>query len=299
MNRKIVVVGGGPGGYVAAIRAAQLGAAVTLIEKESLGGTCLNHGCIPSKIMQTTAKMVRKLNHCDEYGININGAVSIDMAALMSRKDRIIHNQITGIESLLKRNKVTYVRGHGRIKRKGFIEVRSAEDGFREIEWDKLILATGSKTLEVDAFPFDNNKIISSTQALGLETVPESMVIVGGGVIGCELACILSDMGVAITIVEALDRLLPLPSVDRDCSKVLQREMKKRKIRILINKTVTAIDVGGPNTKVTIGPSSFVKKINERDRESIQLKVDKVLICIGRQANTDGLGLEALGVKMD
>ncbi|MBW2678345.1 MAG: FAD-dependent oxidoreductase, partial [Deltaproteobacteria bacterium] len=183
MSIKISILGAGPGGYVAAVRAAQLGAEVTLIEKDTLGGTCLNRGCIPSKIMQTTAQMLHQFSRCDEFGISLEGSPVVDMAKLMARKEKIVKTQVRGIEGLLKHNGVTHIKGQGTIKCAGVLAVLSAEGDTREIEWEKLILSVGSEPLEIPAFPFDGEKVISSTHVLSLETIPESMVIVGGGVI--------------------------------------------------------------------------------------------------------------------
>ena len=299
MSIKISILGAGPGGYVAAVRAAQLGAEVTLIEKDTLGGTCLNRGCIPSKIMQTTAQMLHQFGRCDEFGISLEGSPVVDMAKLMARKEKIVKTQVRGIESLLKHNGVTHIKGQGTIKRAGVLAVLSAEGDTREIEWEKLILSVGAEPLEIPAFPFDGEKIISSTHVLSLETIPESMVIVGGGVIGCEFACILSSLGTSVTVVEALDRLLPLPSVDAGCSKVLQREMKKKKIKFLLDKTVTAVDTTGSKAEVTVGPSPFATDVKEKDLQPLQVDAEKVLVCIGRKSNANGIGLETLGLELD
>lgn len=295
---RIAVIGAGPGGYVAAIRAAQLGAEVTLIEADNVGGTCLNHGCIPSKVMITTAEMVEKLQRAAEFGIAIEGSVQPDMQRLMARKNAVIKNQIRGIENLLKHNRIQVVRGTGTIRSPGLAAVRQAA-GDLEIPWDRLILATGTKPLEIPAFPFDGKNIISSDHALNLETVPSSIVIVGGGVIGCEFAFILSALGARVTVVEALSRLLPLPSVDESCSKVLQREMKKRKINVLLNRTVQICEDAGEVLRITIGASSFVQNPSTKDRQPMTIEATQMLVCIGRQPNTADIGLECLGIQPD
>lgn len=299
MSKKIAVLGGGPGGYVAAVRAAQMGADVTLVEKDTLGGTCLNRGCIPSKIMQTTAGMLHQFQRCKDFGIQLEGSPIVDMAALLARKEKIVNTQVQGIANLLKHNGVTHLQGRGTIESNGSLEVKTTQGETLNIAWDTLIMSTGSEPLEIPAFPFDGRKIISSTEALNLEKVPESMVIVGGGVVGCEFACILADLGTRVTVVEALGRLLPLPSVDAGCSKVLQREMKKRKIKFLLDKTVTAVDTSGNLASVTIGPSPFAENIREKDLQPLQIEADKVLVSIGRKSNTHSIGLENLGMEMD
>ena len=299
MSKKIAVLGGGPGGYVAAVRAAQLGAEVTLIEKGPLGGTCLNWGCIPSKVMQTTAGMLRRFRRCEEFGITVEGTPAVDMAALMARKEKIVATQVRGIENLLKHNGVAYIKGTGTVESKGSLNVVTAQGDALNVAWDALVISTGSEPLEIPAFPFDGQKVISSADALSLDAVPESMVIVGGGVIGCEFACILADLGSRVTVVEALDRLLPLPSVDAGCSKVLQREMKKKKIKFLLDKTVTAVDKNTAKPTVSIGPSPFAQNTREKDSQPLQVEADKVLVSIGRKSNAPGIGLENIGLELD
>ena len=303
MSTKIAVLGAGPGGYVAAVRAAQLGAVVTVVEKEDVGGTCLNWGCIPSKIMQTTAQMLHNIQRSAEFAIELDGQARIDMARLMARKERILATQRKGIGGLFKHHGITLLKGEGRVDGPGRMVVRRADGTSQMVAWDKLILSTGSGLLEIPSFPFDGEKVISSNSALTLTAVPESIVIVGGGVIGCEFGSILAGMGTNVTVVEALPRLLPLPSVDEGCSKVLQREFKKRKIAFHLNKTVTAVDITGESgrnpARVTIGPSPWAENLRERDRKSLELEAEKVLVCIGRRANSAGLGLEALGVGLD
>ena len=299
MNKRIAVLGGGPGGYVAAVRAAQLGADVTLIEKNALGGTCLNRGCIPSKIMQTTAGMLHRFQRCNEYGIQLEASPIVDMPALMARKEKIVTTQVRGIENLLKHHGVSHLKGTGTIESPGFLEVVTTKGDSQSIPWDTLILSTGSEPLEIPAFPFDGQKVISSTHALNLDRVPDTMVIVGGGVIGCEFACMLAEMGTQVTVVEALDRLLPLPSVDAGCSKVLQREMKKKKIKFLLQKTVTAVDASKDLASVEIGPSPFTGDVKEKDFQPLQVEADKVLVSIGRQSNAHGIGLNNIGLETD
>ena len=231
MEKQVVVIGAGPGGYVAALRASALGADVTIIEKENVGGTCLNWGCIPSKIMKTTADMYLKFHEAREYGIDAPGDPRVDMAALMARKKRIIDTQQKGIHSLLQKGKVTFEQGKGVIEGPNLAAVIKADGTKKEIPYDDLILATGTIPLNISTFPFDGNTILSSNHLLELDAIPESILIVGGGVIGCEFAFILSALGAKVTVVEALDRLLPLDAVDVSCSKIIQREMKKKKIK--------------------------------------------------------------------
>ena len=298
MARKITVIGAGPGGYVAAIRAAQLGAEVTVIEQEAVGGTCLNWGCIPSKVMKTTAEMLEKLRRAQEFGIELGGTVGLDMKALMVRKEKIIKDQTDGVLKLLKHHKIAYLAGRGVIEGPNRVVARMTEGKAMEVRWDRLILAPGSEQANIPAFPFDGQRIISTNDALCLEEVPESILILGGGVIGCEFAFILTALGAQVTVVEALSRMLPLPWVDEESSKVLEREMKKRKITLMLNSTISGVDVGDEKCRVEVGPYRNEQESRHKAK-TIVVEVDKVLICIGRKPAAEGIGLEKLGIKRD
>jgi dihydrolipoamide dehydrogenase len=299
MAKKITVIGAGPGGYVAAIRAAQLGAEVTIVEQEKVGGTCLNWGCIPSKVMKTTAELLEKFRKSREFGITLQGDVVPHMKALMKRKQTIIQDQIKAILSLFNHHKIQYLQGVGTLKSPHLCAVKLADGSTVEVSSDGLILALGSVPMEISPFPFDGMRILSSNHALELQEIPESLLIVGGGVIGCEFAFIFSSLGSRVTVVEALSRLLPLPSVDEGCSKVIQREMKKRKIQFMVNRIVEEVEEMGQGWCVTIGPSQFGAEPSKKDLKPLTLEVDKILVCIGRQANTAGMGLEKIGIKVD
>ncbi|WP_419658628.1 GcvL: dihydrolipoyl dehydrogenase (E3 component of 2-oxoglutarate dehydrogenase complex) [Desulfosarcina variabilis str. Montpellier] len=299
MTTKITILGAGPGGYIAAIRAAQLGAEVTVIEKENVGGTCLNWGCIPSKIMITTADMLERFHQAKAFGIALEGTVKADMQQLMARKQSVIQSQSKGILGLFSHHKIQYIKGTATIDGPNRVRVTQPDGEQNQVSWDKLILATGTRPLEIPSFPFDGETILSSNHALSLTQVPKSVMIVGGGVIGCEFAFILSSLGAQVTVVEALDRLLPLPSVDADCSKVLQREMKKRKIKFLVNRTAQTVEAGDGGLNVTIGPSPFMEAPSEKDKQPVTAQVEKMLVCIGRQPNTADLGLDTIGLEPD
>jgi len=298
MAHKITVIGAGPGGYVAAIRAAQLGAEVTVIEREAVGGTCLNWGCIPSKVMKTTAEMLDKFRRAREFGIELGGAVGPDMKALMVRKEKIIKDQTEGVIKLLKHHKITYVAGRGAIEGPNRVVARMTNGKAMEARWDRLILAPGSEQANIPAFPFDGQRIISTNDALCLEEVPESILILGGGVIGCEFAFILTALGAQVTVVEALSRMLPLPWVDEESSKVLEREMKKRRITLMFNSTISAVDRGDEKCRVEVIPYRNDQE-PEHKAKTIVVEADKVLICIGRKPAAEGIGLEQLGIKRD
>ena len=299
MAAKVLVIGGGPGGYVAAVRAAQLGGEVTVVEKENVGGTCLNWGCIPSKIMKTSAELLEKIHQAQGFGLAVTGEAKPDMERLMARKASVINTQIKGIEGLLKHHKIKLMKGEGIIDGPGKASVRGADGSTAAVDFDRLILAMGSTPMNIPAFPFDGDRILSSNHILAITEVPQSILIVGGGVIGCEFACILSALGAKVTVVEALDRLLPLPSVDADCSKVLQREMKKRKIDIHVNRTVAAVAKTEAGVSVTIGPSPFAADLKEKEKVPFQVEAQKVLVSIGRSPATSGVGLEKIGLTLN
>ena len=299
MSLKIAILGAGPGGYVAAVRAAQRGGEVTIVENDNLGGTCLNWGCIPSKILKSAADRLVDIKHAGSFGIKADPNPEVDMAALSARKEKVIQAQRKGIETLLEHHGIHHLKGRGRIKAAGVVTVAGADNRLQEVAYDRLIIATGSRPLDIPAFAFDGCRIISSNEALYLDEIPESIVIVGGGVIGCEFAGILSAFGSKVTVVEALDRLLPLPSVDADCSKVLAREMKKRKIGFHVNRIVESVDSGGRLLKVKMGPSPFAENLKEKDKKPLEIEANQVLVCIGRAANTTDIGLENIGVAID
>ncbi len=299
MSTRIAILGAGPGGYVAAVRAAQLGAEVTVIEEDNVGGTCLNWGCIPSKIMIRTAGMLHDFQRAQEYGIAVEGAVGVDMQRLMARKQALLQNQRKGILKLLEHHKIRCIKGSGFVEGHGMVSVRPPDGPKIEVPWDKLILATGTRPFDIPAFPFDSQRILSSNHALGLQAVPGSILIVGGGVIGCEFAFMLSCLGARVTVVEAMPRVLPLPSVDEACSTLLLREMKKRKIKVILNRTVEACQEEEGRLRVVIGPSPLLKNPSEKDRAPLSETVDQMLVCIGRAPNSNGIGLENLGVALD
>ena len=299
MTTKITIIGAGPGGYAAAIRAAGLGADVTVIEKESLGGTCLNRGCIPSKILKTSAEILEKFHRAKDFGIKTDGRALVDMRRLMIRKETVIQNQANGMLKQFKDKKIRFIKGSAHIAGSNLVTVIRDDGEMIEVIWDKLILALGSVPLDNEIFPFDGRKILSSREALNLYDVPKSILIVGGGVIGCELASIFKSFGSEVTLVETMSRLLPLPSVDEGCVKILMREMKKSKIGVLLNQTVERVEKVEDKLRVGIGPSVSVCEAEGKSIESSIIEAERLLVCIGRKPCTDGIGLEKLGVKMD
>jgi len=298
MGHRIVVLGGGPGGYVAALRCAQLGAEVTLVEGSDLGGTCLNRGCIPSKILKTTADYLEWTRHAGEFGVSFAGEATLDPQGLQARKERILQMERRGIERLLKRRGISLIRGWGRIEGKGRLSVQSGSAQPLQIAWDRLILATGSRPLALPGIPFDGDRVLSSDDALNVESVPDSLLIVGGGVIGCEFASIFTAFGTQVTLVEALDRLLPLPSVDESCSRTLLREMKKRKIRCHLGHIVQEVEKTPEGLTARLAPSPFLSTEPQKSPPGA-VRVEKMLVCVGRRPATEDLGLESIGITVD
>jgi len=297
MSEKIIIIGAGPGGYIAALRGAALGGEVTLIEKENLGGTCLNSGCIPSKIMKNSADLFLKCLKADKLGIKIEGTIAPDMAALMDRKEKIISSQRKGIASLLQSRGITIKTGFGTIKYANLVELTSVDGQKEELTFDKLIIAVGTRPLDVPDFPFDHEKILSSDDILVLDRIPKSMTIVGGGVIGCEFAFIFSALGCDVIIVEAMSRLLPLPSVDEACSKLLLREMKKRKIKVICDTIVTHADTTGNGVGISLALSPFTDNPKPKKLKNGKIESEIMAVCIGRTPLSDDLGLENIGLS--
>ena len=299
MQQHIIVVGGGPGGYVAAVRAAQRGARVTLVEKGHVGGTCLNWGCIPSKILKETADRLTDAGRWASFGIDLGAAPRLNLPALNDRKKRVIDAQRKGIAHLLRQHGVEHIQGTAQIDGPGRLLVTTDAATPAALSWDRLIIATGSVPAPLPGLPFDGKRVLSSDDALYPERLPASLVVVGGGVIGCELACIYQAFGTAVTVVEALGRLLPLPSVDAAISKVLAREMKKQKIPFFINQVVTAAAPTGEGLHIDLGPSPFAGSQAGSGKGGAALAAEAMLVCIGRRAATAGLGLDTIGVALD
>lgn len=278
----VVVIGGGPGGYAAAIRCAQKNASVGLVEKADMGGTCLNRGCIPSKALLGSAHFLTLAKHANLMGLEISG-LKPNWSKMQARKDAIVKGFRQGVTGLVASNKIKLFEGKGIVTAPGTVKVEG-KSGVEEISAKKIILATGSEPVEIGAFAFDGEVIISSKEALSLGAIPASMVIIGGGVIGCELACVYATVGCKVTIVEALDGLLP--NEDEWVGKLIARELKKLGITSMVSQKVTAVDVAGSQAKVSLESGSV-------------LDAEKVLVAVGRCAVCDAETVEALGLAMN
>ena len=277
---RICILGSGPGGYVAAIRAAQLGAEVTVIEKNEVGGTCLNWGCIPTKALLASCDTLSKLRRADEYGIEMQGNIFPDFPKIIARKDRIVNTQVKGIKSLFATWGIRLIQGRGRIDSASDVIVESP-DSADKIHTDAILVATGSRPLEIPAFPFDHRQIISSDDALSLREIPKSLLIVGGGIIGCEFAAIFRELGSEVTIIEMLPRLVPVE--DYEISSVLEREMKKKKVRFMTGTKVDSLTADGQTVHALLS-------------DGTSLTSEKALVAVGRSLNTEHIGLKSAGI---
>jgi len=290
MKYDVTVIGSGPGGYVAAIRAAQLGFKTAIIEKYStLGGTCLNVGCIPSKALLDSSEHYHNATHTfNEHGIGVSG-VKLDMKQMIKRKSDVVSQTCDGVSYLMKKNKIEVHQGVGSIKNKNTVTVTDAKGKTTDLETDKIIIATGSKPITPAAFNYDKKRVISSTEALNIDKLPKKMVVVGGGVIGLELGSVFARLGTEVEVVEFQDKLLG--GMDKDLAKELQRSLKKIGIKFHLKHKVT--DVKATKTSVKVS-------VQKRDsEETFDIKADYCLIAIGRRAYTDGLGLENVGIAVD
>ncbi|MDX6749985.1 dihydrolipoyl dehydrogenase [Geminicoccaceae bacterium 1502E] len=286
----LVVIGGGPGGYVAAIKAAQLGLRTACVEKRgSLGGTCLNVGCIPSKALLHSSHLFELAGHdMARHGVKVSG-VELDLPAMLDNKTKVVDGLTKGIEGLFKKNKVDYLVGHGAIEEAGKVSVRLADGSTRELAAKNILIATGSDVMPLPGVEIDEKRIVSSTGALDLEKVPEHLVVVGGGYIGLEMGTVWSRLGAKVTVVEFLDRITP--GMDGEVAKQFQRILKKQGFEFRLSTKVTGVDSSGERLKVSVEPA--------KGGEAQTLEADVVLVAIGRRPYTEGLGLEKAGVKLD
>jgi len=278
----VVVIGAGPGGFRAARRCAQRGASVAMIEREHVGGTCLNVGCIPSKTLLASAHLLLRARHASEMGIDIPSATP-NWPRIQQRREAILTGIRKGMLGTMKASKITHLEGRATVTAPDRIRV-DASGGTRELEAGKLILATGSESIQLRNIPFDGQVVISSKEALSLPQIPKSMLIVGGGVIGCEMACAYAAFGTKVTIVEALDRLLPME--DSWVSRLLEREFKNQGIEAITARKVMSVDKSTAPARVSLDSGQTIE-------------AEKVLVAVGRQPATDSQIVQALHLEMN
>jgi dihydrolipoamide dehydrogenase len=286
MNYDLIVLGSGPGGYVAAIRASQLGLKVAIIERESLGGICLNWGCIPTKALLKSAQVFEYINHAADYGITTSGAEA-DFGAVIKRSRGVADGMSKGVQFLMKKNKIEVIMGTGTVKPGNKIEVKGADGASKEYTGTSIIIATGGRSKELPNLKQDGKKIIGYRQAMVLPEQPKSMVVVGSGAIGVEFAYFYATMGTKVTIVEFMDNMVPVE--DEDVSKQLLRSFKKVGIDVMLSSSVESVDTSGTGCKVQIKTASGMQTI----------ECDIVLSAAGVVANIENIGLEATGIKTE
>lgn len=285
MSYDVIVLGSGPGGYVAAIRASQLGLKTAIIEKESLGGICLNWGCIPTKALLKSASVYEYIKHSSSFGIEASGTPNFE--AVIKRSRGVADKMSKGVQFLMKKNKIDVHMGFGKITGKGKIEVSAADGTKKTIEGQNIIIATGARSRQLPSMPQDGKKIIGYREAMNLPTQPKSMIVVGSGAIGVEFAYFYNSMGTKVTVVEFMPRVVPVE--DEDISKELEKNLKKSGIDVLVNSEVTKVDTSGNGVKATI---------KGQNGEST-LEADVLLSAVGITANIEGIGLEENGIKTD
>ncbi|MCK8817729.1 dihydrolipoyl dehydrogenase [Natroniella sulfidigena] len=279
---QIAIIGGGPGGYVAAIKAVQLGANVCLIEKEQLGGTCLNWGCIPTKALTASCDVVRNIKNARRFGVKVND-FEIDWTNISRNKDRSVRQLVKGVEYLMEKNQIDLISGTASFKDKDLLQVEQ-EDETVEVKAENVIIATGSKPLTLDPFNYDGEKIVTSKELLALEELPESLLIVGAGVIGTEFASIFATLGVKVTVVDVMSRLLPME--DQEISANLARAFRRARIDVQTEKEISQIERTEAGIIATLADGE-------------ELEADLALLAIGRVPYAEGLNLDAIGLELE
>jgi dihydrolipoamide dehydrogenase len=273
---------------------------VTVIENDDLGGTCLNWGCIPTKTMKSSAEAIRKAQQLSQYGVELVGEIRPDFTAVMQRKNRVVTTLVSGIAKAFKAGKIRLIKGTGEIVDPHLVHATDENGRVHKVSGDRLILAPGSRPQDIAHIRFDGATILSSNDILNLEHMPKRIIILGGGVIGVEFAFIFKHLGSQVTVVEAMDRLIPLPNIDADMSKTLLREMKKSKIKVHLNTTIQAVETSeSGGIRATTGPSSFDDSPSQSAAEQQVLEADALFLTVGRAPNSKRIGLARNGVAMD
>ena len=286
MKYDIIIIGSGPGGYVAGIRASQLGFKVAIVEKESLGGICLNWGCIPTKALLKSAQVYEYMKHVDSYGLKAK-EIDKDFSAIIKRSREVANGMSNGVKFLMKKNKIDILEGVGKIKAGKKVEVTDDKKKVTEYSADHIIIATGARSRELPFLPIDGKKVIGYREAMNLPAQPKSMIIVGSGAIGVEFGYFYNSMGTQVTIVEFLPNVVPLE--DEEISKQFERSLKKSKIKVMTNSSVTKVDISGKGVKATV---------SSKKGEQI-LEADVILSAVGIKSNIENIGLEDVGIVTD
>jgi dihydrolipoamide dehydrogenase len=286
----VAVIGSGPGGYVAAIRCAQLGMKTAIIEKYStLGGTCLNVGCIPSKaLLDSSHHYEDAVKHFEEHGIDIPGEVKVNLEKMIARKQAVVDQTCDGVKFLMKKNDIDVFEGWGSFKDKTHIDIKKNDSDTETIEAKNIIIATGSKPSNLSFIELDKERIITSTEALKLKEIPKHMIVIGGGVIGLELGQVYKRLGAEVTVIEYMDRIIP--SFDSALSKELMKVMKKQKVKFHLSHKVKSVERK---------KDEIIVKADNKKGEEVEFKGDYCLVSVGRRPYTEGLNAEAAGVKID
>jgi len=287
MNFDLLVIGSGPGGYVAAIRASQLGLKTAVVERESLGGICLNWGCIPTKSLLKSAQVYEYFLHAADYGIAVDGSVKPDFEKVVGRSRTVADGMSKGIGFLFKKNKIEVIKGTGKLKAPGVVEVTDADGKSVEVQGKHVILATGARSKELPNLKQDGKKIIGYREAMTLPSLPQSMVVVGSGAIGSEFANFYNTMGTDVSLVEFLPNVVPLE--DEEVSKQLERSFKKAKMKVMTSSSVESVDTSGELCKVKI----------KTPKGETEVEAEIVLSAVGVAPNIEGIGLEELGIEME
>jgi dihydrolipoamide dehydrogenase len=282
----VVVIGGGPGGYVAAIKAAQLGYSTACVEEANLGGVCLNIGCIPTKALLESAAMITRLGHAKDFGVEI-GEIRTDLKQAVKRSRQVSERLVKGVGFLFKKNKVQHLAGRGKLAGKGKVELTGKDGKKRTVSAKHVILATGSRPRDLPFLKIDHDRVWDSTDAMMQDGAPKTLAIVGAGAIGCEFADVYAAFGTEVTLLEALDRVLPLE--DRDCSAVVEKSYRKRGMKVFTGARLERAEIGKAGVKLTV-------KTAKGETETIE--VERVLSAIGRAPLVEDLGLEKAGVKL-
>lgn len=286
-NKKVIIIGGGPGGYVAAIRLTQLGAHAIVVEKDKLGGTCLNVGCIPTKVLLHTAEIYEDILNSSLYGINVDGDISIDWDGLQNRKNNITAHLVGGVEGLLRLNNVEVINGEASFVDKNTISVKKSDGTVENLNADNFIIATGSESIVPPIKGAELNGVLNSTEILSLEEIPEELVVIGGGVIGVEFASLFNTLGTKVKLVEMLPNILP--PIDREISEIVKMKLESNDVEVYTSSQVTEIKES----------NGKLQTIVKTDNGEIELQGDKVLISVGRKPVLNGLNLENIGVNID